>query len=1231
MLKGPFTQDGGVGSGEIRQAWSDLGQETDSSVFLTDLQELAREAQRAGEEATASVLWQESLRRSFNKPQFKTHFESAIKALDLLEGKGSLPERLEFRAAGFLEEATDPWLLLGFGVGATTYRAVKVTALTHYLRAEAWTPRIKAALWGLGAESAAFLGTTKFGRQLTEGAQDFRISTLSREYLGTVLTFGLLKSTGLIARRGFDWFHGFDPYTQSSSRLSYLTRWTRPLSTQLGMFSGLWLGEYSQEKIGWVPERPLDQSLWDSFVSLMQLNLAGGIAHRLMGPRWHHLNHSLDHYGETLMRSRFSSLQGPLGKNSMAWAVASPGRTAGTAWENLVFMSGDGKDPPGGKNIVPFRRPEPQSSRRKEIKSPSHDLVAVQAESVMNDSETFWHNLHLEYGDALSWAEIWIRHFHRKRTDPKHLDPIMHRSWRPWRILAVNMARVGEYQRRINEILVASKKETPQIHERLERQKKLFQKLIRKQRSIKELSESLPGVMAGHRVELVEQRLDRLKHLYGEIFHEFSRPEFLFSEELARHRGLFEGIEGMLYGVGAKEFFRGEKFLKKDPDRKNDFSHLTKFLYHLEMDLRDGVNLLNRLTYVLDLGAHGRTRMLVHHMDPKKPHMGWFSLVLPAVLARFGGSYAQARVRLKVFDPLLPEDLRRWTPVALWALSQSVTGYREPDHWFEHLPPEVERDLRVQDILGEVLDRIEDAEVVDRDLANAFHQDHGAGAVPHALLAFLRNPYEVSEALETAALAPTPIREDAMALTGALLGGFHGKRIFSMRHVEEFSGKSELDIRNWFFYAQTLDPFVARLREDYQPQPENVLALPTLSEAPSEGIDNFARRLEEIQNNIRTSISPWRHRCNSILRRAQVTGVAREEIRRFFETLDQQVSALRDYIEEISDYLKSATGIHPINREAQGNDPKIAGKELIQILERELKVLEEFEGEFSRALIRGKWLKIKPEALNRLTRALIALDTGFGIKSEVPARESRPRYYSEGSIRDLFHASTKMGPSSPMGLPWEWDFTQELVRRMAKFRSAPFSWDNFFTIYEKLDNPYDGREGIPLASFLNLLTPAYLEIRRQEPRRIYPELAKLRPKPGDKNIDAWRGVTYLAARLLQGAEPSDWLLVDAFFTLIQGGTSPMATRFRELAGARMMGRDPLKELLKLWKNDRIPVERAALGIHAFLEYPQSPRKALEYAGSFRNFMDEEVHPDIRRVTAILSAAYMEGSRPGSEP
>jgi hypothetical protein len=1231
LLKGPFTQDGGVGSGEIRQAWNDLGQETDPSIFLTDLQELAKEAQRLGEDATASALWQESLRRSYQHPQFKTHFESAQKALDLFAGKGSLPERLELRAAGFLQEATDPWLLLGFGLGATTYRAVKVTALARTLKAGAWAPRIKAALWGLGAESAVFLGTTKLGRQFTEGAQDFKISTLGREYLGTVLTFGLLKSAGLIAQRGFDGFHGFDPYTQSFSRLSSLTRLTRPLSTQVGMLSGLWLGEYAQEKIGWLPGRPWDQSLWDSFVTLMQLNLAGGIAHRLMGPRWHHLNDSLDHYGETLMRGRLSSLQGALSKNFTGWAVASPGTTRGTLGENQVYMSGDGKDPPGKGKVVPFRRPAPRPTERKETKRVSHDLVTVEAESVMNDSETFWHHLRLEYGEALSWTEIWLRHFHRKRTDAKNLDPIMHRSWRPWRILSVNMARVGEYQRRINEILVASQRETPQIHERLERQKKLFRKLTRKQGSIKELSESLPGVMAGHRVELVEQRVDRLKLLYGEIFHEFSRPEFLFSEDLAQHRGLFEGIEGMLYGVGAKEFFRGTKFLEKDPDRKNDYSHLTRFLYHLEMDLGDGVNLLKRLTYVLDLGAHGRPRMLIHHMDPKKPLMGWFSLVLPAVLARFGGSYAQARVRLKAFDSLLPEELRRWTPVTLWALSQSLTASREPLRWFEHLPPEVERDFKIQDRLGEVLDRIDDSEVVDRDLANAFHQGHGAGAVPHALLAFLRSPYGVQEALETAALAPTSIREDAMALTGALLGGFHGKRIFSLRHVEEFSGKSELDIRNWYFNAQTLDPFVARLREGYQPQPENVLALPSLSEPPSEGIDNFAKRLEEIQNNIRSSLSPWRHRCNSILRRGQVTGVARGEILRFFETLDQQVSALRGYMEEISDYLKSAKVIHPINREAQGNDPKIAGKQLLSILERELKVLEEFKGEFSRALIRGKWLKIKPEALDRLTRSLIALDTGLDIRGEIPSRESTPRYYSEGSLRDLFQASTKMGPSSSMGLDWEWDLVREVVRRMAKFRSAPFSWEQFFTIYEEPDRPYEGREGIPLASYLNVLTPASLVIRRQEPHRIYPELVKLRPRTGQKNIDTWRGVTYLTARLLQGAEPSDWLLVDAFFTLIQGGTSPMASRFRELAGARMMGRDPLKELLKLWKNDRIPVERAALGIHAFLEYPQSPQAALDYAGSFKNFMDGKVNPDILRVTAILSAAYMEGSRPRSEP
>ncbi|MDX1387484.1 MAG: hypothetical protein R3257_07840, partial [bacterium] len=261
MLKGPISHDKGVVGGEIRQAWRALGQERDRSIYLTDLQDLARESQRLGEFSTAQHLWLESLHLSQGEPQYHSHHQKALSALELLEGRGSLRERLELRAAGFLEEATDPWLLLGFGVGATAYRAVKVTALARYLKAEAWAPRLRAALWGLGAESAAFLGTTKVGHHFTVRAQDFSLPTLGREYLGTVLTFGLLKSTGLLARRGFDWAHGFDPYTQSVARLSSLTRWTRPLSTQGGMFSGLWLGEYSQEKMGWIPERPLDQSL----------------------------------------------------------------------------------------------------------------------------------------------------------------------------------------------------------------------------------------------------------------------------------------------------------------------------------------------------------------------------------------------------------------------------------------------------------------------------------------------------------------------------------------------------------------------------------------------------------------------------------------------------------------------------------------------------------------------------------------------------------------------------------------------------------------------------------------------------------------------------------------------------------------------------------------------------------------------------------------------------------
>ncbi|MDX1387133.1 MAG: hypothetical protein R3257_06050, partial [bacterium] len=651
-------------------------------------------------------------------------------------------------------------------------------------------------------------------------------------------------------------------------------------------------------------------------------------------------------------------------------------------------------------------------------------------------------------------------------------------------------------------------------------------------------------------------------------------------------------------------------------------------------------NLLGRLSYIRDLGAQGRPRVLIHQMDPQDPFMGWFSLLLPAVLARYGGSYAQARVRLKGFDPHLPEELRRWTPLALWALSQSINGSREPVQWFEHLPPEGERDFRVQDILGEVMERVPDFEVVERDLANAFHQGNGAAAVPHALLAFLRSPYAIKEALETAALAPVAVREDAMALTGALLGGFHGKRIFSFRHLEEISGKSDQDIRNWFFNTQTLDPYVSRIRRDYEPQPENVLALPSLSEIPQRGIDSFAERLESIEDTFRGDLLHWRHEVHSLLRRAHATGVSQEEVRNCFESLDENIDALRSFKVELQSYLEAGEVVRPINKVSRSNDPKISGEKIKGILEQGIRALENLEGALARNLSSGPWFYLKPAGLKAVEQILREVDETFGYPHGEPISTSETKPIASESIRRIYEAAAQLGPARPKRgqrvSAWDrrsdWGNVQQMVRQFGSSSELSFSWDEFFQHYQGLvgqeptrgRRPYKPESEFSLSSLLNVLTPAFLELRRQDPHRLYRELMEV-PRPANpQNIEAWRGVTYLTARLLQGAEPNDGLLFDAHAALSQKGHSPIARRFHDLAEARRVGGKQYFNLLQLWSRSRLPVERVALGIHAFLESPQDLQDALVYANSFRGNRDAPSYNHILRVTGMLSAAHREG-------
>ncbi len=247
-------------------ALENLAQEQDSQIFYSDLLSLAGDLER-GEHGPMAMQIYQSVAENSQAPLTLRH--QAQERLAPYQGEGSLGSRLELWTGQAVTGVTDPYMLMGMGVGSLAFRAGRLMALRPMVGAgrAGIVVRSLATLSGVASETLAFTGTVKALRTLGGHQEDWGLEALGHESAATALLLGSLRLVG--------------------SPFKYLSRGSphAPYFHLAGTYGGIVLGHGLGQRTGLQTPQSVDNLLLQSLVTLVQFQGAGALMRTVLGPR----------------------------------------------------------------------------------------------------------------------------------------------------------------------------------------------------------------------------------------------------------------------------------------------------------------------------------------------------------------------------------------------------------------------------------------------------------------------------------------------------------------------------------------------------------------------------------------------------------------------------------------------------------------------------------------------------------------------------------------------------------------------------------------------------------------------------------------------------------------------------------------------------------------------------------------------------------------------------------
>ena len=276
----------GLSAGRIRQIHS-LAEEQDPQIFFNELLKLGRDFEKDHRDDLAGFIYQH-LSKLNRFTQLKAR---AKKQWDALQGLGPLSSRLERGTQSLLNETFSIPTVLGMTVGGLAFRAARLGLLSRLLPQAQTLGRMGvigargfSSTAALLPEAFAFTGTIKLSQSLTGNKVNWDPNLWTQEMIGTALMLGPLRFFGHQAKV-LGKALGQIPMQGPASQL---------LLGQFGMYTGILAGHHVQ---GWAGFRQpgLGSEGWlGALGTLIQFNLAGAFAHRLLGRHFQSLEKNLD-------------------------------------------------------------------------------------------------------------------------------------------------------------------------------------------------------------------------------------------------------------------------------------------------------------------------------------------------------------------------------------------------------------------------------------------------------------------------------------------------------------------------------------------------------------------------------------------------------------------------------------------------------------------------------------------------------------------------------------------------------------------------------------------------------------------------------------------------------------------------------------------------------------------------------------------------------------------------
>jgi len=263
----------------------DLSREIDPQLYAEGLLRWARREETSNHLSQAGLVYQFLSQGSAMAGVSEGLRAQAQAALDAIQGRGALGNRLEFLGRNFAREASDPVMIAGMAAGSLVFSTARSAFLSRMLATPGRSLIGARALASTGAfllEVPTFWATTKGLREAIDpGHQAWDLRSNLRELAGLGLTLGSLKLSGALAgslsRRLAT--------TPNAAVWGVGERLGHGFLQQAGTLGGILLGHRMEEAAALRPHVDGATTLVDSLAMLLQFHVGGRISQEFLGPR----------------------------------------------------------------------------------------------------------------------------------------------------------------------------------------------------------------------------------------------------------------------------------------------------------------------------------------------------------------------------------------------------------------------------------------------------------------------------------------------------------------------------------------------------------------------------------------------------------------------------------------------------------------------------------------------------------------------------------------------------------------------------------------------------------------------------------------------------------------------------------------------------------------------------------------------------------------------------------